>query len=239
MRVGGWAALISGSLMLLGFLALVLMFQAMSAGPQAAGRFSLFGHLNDLTPLAALLPVLVLAAVFFLLEWKNAPGLSIAALLFGIAAFVVPAVMSVLFMNEEIDLVQQAQYMYLMFGPLGVWLLLVCFLARRESLLPSRVTASGLVMGGVHIVAFVAVMLLTGLGFFRSPTIEAILSDPLLLVVVAVGLIPTAIAYYGLPLWYIWLGGAMLREARTRKLESVPLSLPARSPCPVGLDCSG
>jgi hypothetical protein len=194
MRVGGWAALLTGSLMLLGLLALALMFQAMSEGFHGASRFHLFGRLSDLAPIATLLPLLVLAAVLFLLEWKSGLGLSIAALLCGVAGFVVAVVVNALFINEKIDLEQQVEYWFMTWGAVGVWLLLVSLLARREHLLPSQVTVAGLVIGGAHIVSFMAVMLLVALGLFRWPNMGDILSDPLFLTVAAVGIVPMAIA---------------------------------------------
>jgi hypothetical protein len=148
----GWFALLSGTIGLL-WLVMLALFFAVYLSPQIAWAtrgfdgFHVFGRLSDVLPIPGSIAALGMIASFYMLQYRQAHAWSVMAISLGLAAYVGVILVAMLFINEKIDLEQQTLYGSMTWGPLGIWHIVVSYLARRAGLLPSRVTIAGMFIG--------------------------------------------------------------------------------------------
>jgi len=215
-RWGGWAALANGIIGALPLPFTVLFFafeapQAVKDVAQGITGFYPFGFLSDALPILVALAAVVVIVVLYRLERKGAPQLSAVAALLGLAGNLGMAVGGILIVFHKITVMEQVQLLVISLGPLGLWQILVNYLARRDGLLPSRLTGFGILSGVGQMAAFVVFFLFGGLSAAASSNAASILSNYPLLISLVIGTVGGFLGYnIGAPVWAIWLGRVFL-----------------------------
>jgi len=115
-KYGGWAALVAGSLEVLGLIFLILFF-ALEL-PQESSNLR-FGYLSDVTPIIVAPVNLVVVVVLFLLRRRDTPGWSAIAAILGITGILITAWTNIRFVSGEILLEKQIQLFYISMAFLG------------------------------------------------------------------------------------------------------------------------
>ncbi len=208
-RYTGWAALVAGSVELLGLVFLILFFAVEL--PQGSSSTLRFGYLSDVTPIIVAPINVIVIVLLFLLQHKQTPGLSTIAAILGVAGILLTAQTNILFVSEKISLEQQIQLFYLSLVFLGPWHILINLLARRDSSLPSRLTMFGILVGIGQLILCISSLLLGGYeDMFSSST--AILTNIPLLLSLMIGIPMALLGYIGAPIWLLWLGQTLLRS---------------------------
>lgn len=200
-RYGGWAALLAGTLEILGLVFLLLFF-ALEL-PQNSNSMR-FGYLSDVTPIIAAPVSLVLVVILFLLQRKESPGLSVIAAILGATGILITAWTNIRFVSGEILLEQQIELFYVSMAFLGSWHILVNSLARQNGLLPSRLSTFGVLVGVGQLIMFLHSLILGGF--------DGITQDIRLLASLVIGIPVTLIGYLCAPIWLVWLGRVLVRE---------------------------
>jgi hypothetical protein len=215
-RYGGGAALAAGTIGLLVIFFTILFFafegqQAVKDVAQGITGFYPFGFLSDALPILVALAAVVVIVVLYRLERKGAPQLSAVAALLGLAGNLGMAVGGILIVFHKITVMEQVQLLVISLGPLGLWQILVNYLARRDGLLPTRLTGFGILSGVGQVAAFVVFFLFGGLSAAASSNAASILSNYPLLISLVIGTVGGFLGYnIGAPVWAIWLGRVFL-----------------------------
>ena len=206
-RYGGWATLVAGIIGILATLSLFLFF-AIEA-PQGFDSAFRFGFLSDVLPIIAAPPALVVIAVLFQAQRKGAPQWSAVAALLGTTGVLILAATNILFVLGRITLEEQTQRYFISLVPMGLWHILVNTLARRDGFLPARLTWFGILVGVGQILSFVILYVLDGYNAMFS-------SNPAMIWANALSIISLVIGVFGYivpPIWLVWLGRVLVREA--------------------------
>ena len=206
-KYGGWAALVAGSLEVLGLIFLILFF-ALEL-PQESSNLR-FGYLSDVTPIIVAPVNLVVVVILFLLRRSDTPSWGAIAAILGIGGILITAWTNIRFVSGEILLEKQIQLFYISMAFLGAWHILVNVLARQNGLLPSRLTTFGVLVGVGQILMFIGSMIVGG--YDEMPGFNEITQDIRLLASLVIGIPMVLIGYLGAPFWLTWLGRVLLRE---------------------------
>lgn len=208
-RYGGWAALLAGTLEILGLVFLLLFF-ALEL-PQNSNSMR-FGYLSDVTPIIAAPVSLILVVILFLLQRKESPGLSVIAAILGATGILITAWTNIRFVSGEILLEQQIELFYVSMAFLGSWHILVNSLARQNRLLPSRLSTFGVLVGVGQLIMFLHSLILGGFDEMALSGFDGITQDIRLLASLVIGIPVTLIGYLCAPIWLVWLGRVLVRE---------------------------
>lgn len=217
-RYGGWAALLAGSLEILGLISLILFF-ALEL-PQGSTSSLRFGYWSDVTPILAAPVELAVVVVLFLLQRKDSSTWSAIAAILGAAGILITAWTNIRFVSGEITLEKQIQLFYISMALLGFWHILVNFLARQTGLLPSRLATFGVLVGVAQVIMFISSVILGGYDEMVLSRFESVTQDINLLVSLVIGITMALIGYLGAPFWLIWLGRALASGNQT--MQSLP-----------------
>jgi hypothetical protein len=209
-RNTGWAALVAGSVEILGLIFLILFF-ALEL-PQGSASNLRFGYLSDVTPIIVAPVNVIVMVMIFLLQRKHAPILSPIAAILGIAGILLTAWTNIRFVSEKISLEQQIQFFYLSLAFLGPWHILVNSLARHGGLLPSRLTMFGILVGIGQLVMYIGSLLLGRYDDMFSSSSPSIMENIPFLISLAIGIPLALTGYLGAPIWLVWLGQTLLRS---------------------------
>jgi hypothetical protein len=204
MRLIGQLAIASGIVGILATVVLIAFYlfeapQAVAAGAQT----SRLGAINDGLGGVQLLLLVPVAATLRL----TSPRLSWLAAVAGIAGFAGVGVTAELYVlgligSEVWYPIAAAGYVLI-----GVWIGTISLIG-RSGYLPRGLTSLGVAIGVGILMIPVGVFLLGGLGALTDPRL-ALYNYPFL-ASIAIGIIATVI---GLPIWSIWLGRNLLRQA--------------------------
>jgi hypothetical protein len=211
-RYAGWAALVAGSVEILGLICLLLFFSLEL--PQGSTSTLRFGYLSDVIPILIAPVNTIVIVMIFLLQRKQAPGFSATAALLGMAGILLTAWTNTMFVSGKITLEQQIQLFYLSLAFLGPWHILVNWLARHGKLLPARLTVFGILVGVGQVILCIGSLLLGEYGdmLVFSPT--ALMTNIPLLISLVIGIPMALIGYVGAPIWLVGLGKTLLRSDR-------------------------
>ena len=208
-RYAGWAALVAGSLEILGLVFLLLFFTLELPQNSSSMRF---GYLSDVTPIISAPVNLVVVVILFLLQRKHAPGLGAIATILGIAGILITVWTNIRFVSGEIRLEKQIQLFYISMAFLGSWHILVNALARQSGLLPSRLATFGVLVGVGQLIMFLNSLILGGYNEMVLSGFDGITQDFRLLASLVIGIPMTLIGYLCAPIWLVWLGRVLVRE---------------------------
>ena len=206
----GWAALADGCVEILGLVFLILFF-ALEL-PQGSASTLRFGYLSDVTPIIVAPINVIVIVLLFLLQRKQAPGLSTIAAILGLAGILLTAWTNIMFVSEKISLEQQIQLFYVSLAFLGPWHILINILARRDGWLPSRLTMFGILVGIGQLILCSSSLLLGGYDDMFSSSSTAILKNIPLFLSLVIGIPMALLGYIGAPIWLVWLGQTLLRD---------------------------
>jgi hypothetical protein len=208
-KYGGWAALVAGTLEILGLVFLLLFFAFEL--PQNSSNMR-FGYLSDVTPIIAAPVNLVLIVILFLLQRKDSPGLGAIAAILGIVGILITAWTNIRFVSGEILLERQIQLFYISMAFLGSWHILVNPLAWRNSLLPSHLATYGVLVGIGQLIMFSSSIMLGGYDEMLVSDIDGITRNIPLLVSLVIGIPAALIGFLGAPIWLVWIGRVFVRD---------------------------
>jgi len=209
-RYAGWAALASGSVVILGLVFLILFFAL--EFPQGSASTLRFGHLSDVTPIINAPINVIVIVMILLLQRKDAPSLSILAASLGLAGILLTAWTNIMFVSEKISLEEQVQLFYVSLVFLGSWYILVNSVARHDGALPSRLTIFGIWVGIGQVILGISSFLLGGYDDMFSSSSTAIMMNIPLLISLAIVIPLGLIGYLGAPIWLVWLRQTLLRS---------------------------
>jgi hypothetical protein len=165
-----------------------------------------WGALSDLSTALNVLFLLPLALFLHAHNYPQGPFLSLLATAFGIAVVLSAAVASLLIFLGRISFEQSMPPVMAGFAAIGIWLALGSFMLRTHSLLPSGVTALGLIVG----VGLAAIAVLFMWGDVNAAfTSGNLWSTPIIYPVLAL----VAVGDLCLPVWAVWFGCELIRPS--------------------------
>ena len=197
-RSAGWATILSGLLSIATLLTLILFFW-LEAGSK---EVHLWGPLSDICPIIQMVLLLVVARAVHRIQQLRAPGLSLTAAIVGAAGMLGVILLQALLRLQIIQFAQEVGPLTTVTGLVGVWLILVNYLGRRQANLPSPLAWLGMAVGAAFVLEPVVLFAAGGAEYWR-----AFMSNYLLL---AAGAIVFLVVYIGFPIWAIWLGRVLL-----------------------------
>jgi hypothetical protein len=222
-RYAGWSAYLSA---VLGILSTVFLFvfygvevpQVVAAG--GAGT-QVFGTLNDITGLFQLFFMLPLTVALYRLSSARRPGLSVAALLLGLAGLLLAVVAQALLVAQVISFVVNLPIVLAALLLIGVWLILTNHLGRSAGALSARLAWVGEATGVAFFLAgcFAPLVVLAGP---NGPLAAAAASvgiyatqHPVIIVGGIVVAAPIFLLWsFGTLIWCVWLGRRLLAAHR-------------------------
>lgn len=209
----GWAAYLSGLFAILSAVFLILFFglEAPNLARSVVQEFHIWGPLSDICPIIQMVTLLVVAWVLYRMEWTGAPGLSLIVYVIGIAGMLGVSLLQLLLIMDVISFEQEVGPVVMATGVVGIWLILVNQLGRRQASLPSRLAWLGTVVGAAFMFEPVIFSALGGAVGWRNIT-----SNYLLL---AGSALVFLISYIGFPVWAIWLGRVFTANRRESTLR--------------------
>jgi hypothetical protein len=212
-RSAGWASYINGIAAILGLVSLLLFFGLESA-PLTGRGFHIWGPISDICPILQMASLLVVAYAFYRIQRSRAVGLSLIGTTIGMIGMLGVALLQFLLIFKVISFEQEVGLVLLATAAVGVWLIFVNFLGRRQGSLPSRLAWLGIAVGAAFILEPVMLSAAGGAVAWR-----VFMSNYLLLAGSAVVFL---ISYVGFPVWAFWLGRVFLRANGTAENTAIP-----------------
>ncbi len=212
-RSAGWASYFSGIAAILGLVSLLLFFGLESA-PNTGQGVHIWGPISDICPILQMLALVVVARALYQSQRSTAPGLSLIGSTIGIAGMLGVALLQLLLIVKVIAFEQEVGLVLIATAAVGVWLIFVNFLGRRQGSLPSRLAWLGIAVGAAFVLEPVMLSAAGGAVAWR-----VFMSNYLLLAGSAVVFL---ISYVGFPVWAFWLGRVFLRVTATVENTNMP-----------------
>lgn len=150
-----------------------------------------FGTVNDVFSVIQAILLIAVAVAFHQIVRTEAPTLSLAAAAIGILGMLVIAILQSLLVVGVLPYEQVGRTVIAASGGIGIWLILANYGAVRYALVSKGLAAVGMIVG----VGYLALVVGFGAGGLESPLF----------------FIGSMAAYYGYPIWAIWLGRAHSR----------------------------
>jgi hypothetical protein len=179
-RYAGWSAFVSAVATILGLVTLIIFF---TLGEP-------WGTLNDITSVILALSIIPVSLMLHRLHRRDAPTISLAALVIGVIAILVAAVFQMLLIIKVITYAQTAVVVPAAFGLFGASLMVFGSLGRTNMSLPRRLTLLSIVAGAGYVLTIAGIIL----GGQEHP-------------LTAIGGLTAVICY---PIWAIWFGRIVL-----------------------------
>jgi hypothetical protein len=212
-RSAGWASYINGIAAILGLVSLLLFFGLESA-PLTGRGFHIWGPISDICPILQMASLLVVAYAFYRIQRSRAAGLSLIGTTIGMIGMLGEMLLQLLLIIKVIPFEQEVSLVVLATAVVGVWLIIVNFLGRRQGSLPSRLTWLGIAVGVAFVLEPVMLSAAGGAVAWR-----VFMSNYLLLAGSAVVFL---VSYVGFPVWAFWLGRVFLRTNDTAEYMAIP-----------------
>jgi hypothetical protein len=206
-RSAAYAAYLSGFLAILSALFLILFFwlEAPSMANAAAQQPHGWGPLSDICPIGQMLALLVVAHALYRIERSGAPSLSLVTYLIGMVGMLGVSILQLLLIMGLMPFEQEVGPVLIATAVVGVWLILVNYLGRRQAQLPARLAWLGMGVGLALILQPWFFSVIGGGMNWRN-----MMSNPLLLVGSALIFV---MSYAGLPSWLFWLGRTLINRS--------------------------
>lgn len=218
-RSAGWAAIISGIASILGLVSLILFF-GLESTPSTAQAPHLWGPISDISPILQMISLLVVAHAFYRIQRSRAAGLSLIGTIIGMIGMLGVVLLQFLLIIKVIEFEQEVGLVLLATAAVGVWLIFVNFLGRRQGSLPSRLAWLGIATGAAF---FLEPVMLSAAG--GAIAWRVFMSNYLLMAGSAVVFL---ISYMGFPVWAYWLGRVFLRANGNEEPTIMPNSLQSK-----------
>jgi len=212
-RYAGWAAFFSGTAAILGLVSLILFF-SLESTPNSAQSPHFWGPISDIAPILQMVSLLVVAFVIYRMQHSSTPGLSMMCGAIGVIGMLGVALLQFLLIFKVISFEQEVGLVLLATAAVGVWLIIINFLGRRQGSLPSRLAWLGIAVGVAFVLEPVMLSAAGGAVAWR-----VFMSNYLLL---AVSAIVFLVSYLGFQVWAFWLGRVFLRANGTAENTAIP-----------------
>jgi len=190
----GWVALGTGILVILAVIFLILMY-AVSIS---------FGAVNDVLNFVFGLSSAVLALMLYTKQRVESRWISLIALALAVMGAIFSLVGSVLILYGFTDFFLAGLYSGFGNALLGLWLMAFCYSLQRSDAFPHRLILFGFVVGAVMALGLIGIS-----GIWARIDNMAFL--PWYIYVALFGWLGTYVLY---PIWTIWLGRHLLRQAK-------------------------
>jgi hypothetical protein len=213
MRYAGWAAFFSGTAAVLGLVSLILFF-SLESTPNSVQSPHFWGLISDIAPIIQMVSLLGVAFVIYRMQRSSAPGLSMMSGAIGVIGMLGVALLQLLLIFKVISFEQEVGLVLIATAAVGVWMIIVNFLGRRQGSLPSRLAWLGIAVGVAFVLEPVMLSAAGGAVAWR-----VFMSNYLLLAGSAVVFL---ISYVGFPVWAFWLGRVFLRTNDTAENTAIP-----------------
>lgn len=196
----GWATIVGGVTGVIGFIALILLF--IVGEP--------FGTINDILAIPVAILMLPLIFALYRLNEPQHGIVSLVASVAGVSGFAATAIGSVLLVSGRISFEQSLLPGIGGFGLIGLWVLLSSLLGILDHSLPRGIALTGIILGIIPSLALPFALrpeqLALTLGAMAGQSSPAAQLSPLVYLLFTLGFVSCA----GLPVWFIWIGRAML-----------------------------
>jgi len=200
-KYAGWAAYFCASAAIIGLVSLVLFF-GLETAENSTQAPHFWGPVSDIAPIFQMVSLLVVARALYLMQRSTASGLSIISGAIGVLGMLGVALLQVLLRFNVIPFEQEVGLVLLATAAVGVWLILVNLLGRRQGSLPSRLAWLGIAVGAAFVLEPVMLSAAGGAVNWR-----VFMSNYLLLTGSAIVFL---VSYVGFPIWAFWLGRVFL-----------------------------
>ncbi len=221
-RTAAYAAYLSGIFAILSGVCAILFFwlEAPYLSSGAVQQTHIWGPLSDICPIVQMLALLVVVRALYRLDRSGAALLDRITYLIGLAGTLGVSILQLLLVIGVISFEQEVGPMLIATAAVGVWLILINFLGRRQARLSARLAGLGI---GVGIALLLQPLLLSALG--GALDWQNSLSNPLLMVGAALVFV---MSYVGFPIWAFWLGRTFAADQRESTRRSATAGTLAR-----------
>jgi hypothetical protein len=196
-RSAGWAAYFSGIAAILGLVSLILFFSLESA-PNSTQSPHFWGPVSDIAPILQMLSLLVVLFAFYRMQRTNSARLSPVGSSIGILGMLGVILLQLLLIIKVISFEQEVLPVLVAIAAVGLWLILVNDIGRRQGNLPTKLAWLGMAVGTAF--ALEPVMLSAAGG---AVAWRVFMSNYFLLTASAFVFL---VSYVGFPIWAFWLG---------------------------------
>jgi len=203
-RSASWAAYFSGITALLGLVSLILFFSFESV-PGTSQSPHFWGPISDISPIFQMGSMLVVLLAFFRMQQTRASGLSRVGSAIGIIGMAGVVLLQFMLIVKVITFEQEVLPVLVATAVVGLWLILVNYLGKRQGDLPARLAWLGIAVGVAFLFEPVMLALAGGAVAWR-----VFMSNYLLL---AGSTLVFLVSYIGFPIWAFWLGRVFRKPA--------------------------
>jgi len=200
-RYTGWAATFCGIAGVLAMISLLLFFGLESSADSARPHF--WGPVSDIAPIFQMASLLFVACALYFMQRSRDPRLTLISSLIGMIGMMGVMLLQFLLVINVIPFELEVGPVVLATAAVGVWLISVNLMIRRQGSLPSRLAWLGIATGAAFVLEPVMLSAAGGAVAWR-----VFMSNYLLL---AVSAIVFLVSYVGFPVWAFWLGRVFLR----------------------------
>lgn len=195
-----WPAYLSGIASIVALVSLILFFwlESPPASVDVSQSSHFWGPVSDISPIIQMVFLLIVARALYSMQRSSAPRLSIIGLAIGILGMLGVVLLQLLLIFKIIPFEQEVGLVVSATGIIGVWMICVSTLGRRQHTLPARLGWLGLAVGIAFALEPVIFSALGGGAGWRN-----VMSNYLLLAVSALVFI---VSYVGFPIWAFWFG---------------------------------
>jgi hypothetical protein len=206
-RTASFAAYLSGFFAILSGVFAILFFwlEAPDMANSAAQQPHIWGPLSDICPIVQMLALLVVVQALYRLDQSGA-ALNRLTYLIGIVGTLGVSILQLLLVVGVISFEQEIGPMLIATAIVGVWLILINYLGRRQAQLPVRLGWLGI---GVGVALALELPLFAVMG--GAVDWQNIMSIPLLMVG---AMLVFVMSYVGFPIWAFWLGRTLTADQR-------------------------
>ena len=212
-QYAGWAAFFSGTVAILGLVSLILFF-SLESTPNSVQSPHFWGPIRDIAPIIQMVSLFVVAFVIYRMLRSSTPGLSMMSGAIGVIGMLGVALLQFLLIFKVISFEQEVGLVLIATAAVGILLIIVIFLGRRQGSLPSRLAWLGISVGVAFVLEPVMLSAAGGAVAWR-----VFMSNYLLLAVSAVVFL---VSYVGFPVWAFWLGRVFLITNDAAENTAIP-----------------
>jgi hypothetical protein len=203
-RSAGWAAYFSGIAAILGLVSLILFF-SLESTPSPAQSPHVWGPVSDIAPILQMLSMLVVLLAFYRMQRTHSVKLSLVGSSIGILGMLVVVLLQFLLILKVISFEQEVLPVLVATAAVGLWLILVNSIGRRQGDFPTKLAWLGMAVGAAFVLEPVMLSAAGGAVAWR-----VFMSNYLLLSASAVVFL---VSYVGFPIWAFWLGRVFQRQS--------------------------
>lgn len=213
-RIGGWSAILSGAVVLIGNIFLILFYVLEAPrlletrNMNGSASFS-FGRLNDAAAaIQALLMILIVLAFLRVMQirapvfvWQK--GLAVAVII----SMLIISCIQLLYVLSMIGVDTQTKFVLPAWGIVGLWMILTHHRARTQRILPASLGRLGIAVGAAYLLMFISFYAFGGQAATATGDPSTLVSNYPFIISFVVSML---VGFFVYPIWAIWLGRVFL-----------------------------